>query len=232
MKEVELYAPIKAFFEARGYEVQGEVKHCDVVAKKPNQDELIIVELKTSPNLSLLIQATERQSVSEFVYIAIPEKKYRRSHWRGIQRVVKQLGLGLLVVSTSKLGSTVNEFFAPEPMRNTVARKRRAITKEINARFGSYNTGGMTGTELMTAYRQNAVLIACFLDSLGPTTAAKLRQLGAPENSRDIMASNHYGWFERVSRGTYQLSDAGRSAPMQYDELWLIALKIVADAGA
>lgn len=230
MKEVELYLPIKAFFEARGYEVQGEVKHCDVVAKKPDQDELIIVELKTSPNLSLLIQATERQAVSEFVYVAIPEKKYRRSQWRGIQRVIKNLGLGLLVVSTSKLGSTVNEFFAPVPMRSTVRRKRLAVSKEINARFSSYNTGGTTSTELMTAYRQNAVLVACFLTALGASSAAKIRHLGAPENARDIMASNHYGWFARVSRGIYDLTDTGREAPRYYEDLWQKASEIVAAA--
>jgi hypothetical protein len=232
MKEVDLYPSIKAFFEARGYEVQGEVKHCDVVAKKPDQDELIIIELKTSPNLSLLVQATERQAISEFVYIAIPEKKYRRSHWRGIQRVVKQLGLGLLVVSSSKLGDTVNEFFQPTPMRRTVARKRNAVTKEMNARFSSYNTGGITGTELMTAYRQNAVLIACYLNHLGASSAASMTLLGAPSNTRDIMASNHYGWFERVSRGIYQLTELGHEAPKKYQDLWTRASEIVTQAKA
>ena len=32
------------------------------------------------------------------------------------------------------------------------------------------------------------------------------------ERARTIMADNHYGWFERVSRGIYGLSEAGRSA--------------------
>tara|TARA_R110002110_G_scaffold230919_2_gene446798 strand:+ start:172 stop:888 length:717 start_codon:yes stop_codon:yes gene_type:complete len=230
MKETDLYPPVKAFLESLGYEVQAEVKHCDVVAKQPDKEELIIIELKTSANLSLLIQATERQAISEFVYVAIPEKKYRRSQWRGIQRVIKQLGLGLMVVSTSKLDSVVNELFPPVAMRKTQPRKRRAVNKEMEARFSSYNTGGITGTELMTAYRQNAVLIACFLNTLGSSSAAHLKNLGAPENTRDIMASNHYGWFERVSRGIYQLTDTGRESPRAYAHLWDRASEIVTSA--
>ncbi|EHS58345.1 hypothetical protein WG8_1605, partial [Paenibacillus sp. Aloe-11] len=37
--ETELYAPIKALFESLGYEIKGEVRNCDLVGIKPEQQE-------------------------------------------------------------------------------------------------------------------------------------------------------------------------------------------------
>ena len=36
-KETDLYAPIRAFLEEEGYQVQAEVKHCDIAAVKDGQ---------------------------------------------------------------------------------------------------------------------------------------------------------------------------------------------------
>jgi len=47
--EVELYAPVKRFLEARGYEVKGEVCGCDLVARHIDDrgdEPPVIVELK------------------------------------------------------------------------------------------------------------------------------------------------------------------------------------------
>lgn len=220
MKETDLYQPVKDYFEAAGYTVQGEVKHCDLVAQR-GDEPLVIVELKTSPNLGLLVQATDRQAISECVYVAVPKKKYRRNQWRGIQRVIKQLGLGLLVVSTSKLGDVVTELFAPTPMRKIQARKKKAVLNEVNQRQHSYNVGGATRTELITAYKQNAILTACFLDHLSAASAANLRKLGAEKNTYQILSSNHYGWFEKVERGIYTLTKKGKAEPKDvHEQLW------------
>ncbi len=227
MNETDLYAPLKSYFEARGFAVQAEVKHCDMVATK--DDDLIVVELKTGVNLALLIQATERQSITENVYVAIPQKSYRRKQWQGIQRVVKQLGLGLLVVSISPLTSTVSEYFSPKPMRKTNKRKRTAITREVRDRISSYNVAGSTGSQLMTAYKQNAIIIACFLEQLGESSAAHLRTLGTPTNTRSILADNHYGWFKRVKRGVYALTEDVVTGQDNYPDLWQTAQKIVSD---
>ena len=67
--ETELYEPIRSFLEAEGYEVQAEVKHCDIAAQK--EEQLIIVELKKAFNLKLVYQALERQSLTEYVFVAI-----------------------------------------------------------------------------------------------------------------------------------------------------------------
>ena len=43
-KETDLYEPIRAFLEEEGYQVQAEVKHCDIAAEKDGR--LVVVELK------------------------------------------------------------------------------------------------------------------------------------------------------------------------------------------
>ena len=42
MKESDLYAPIKAHFEAQGYEVKGEVGAADVMARRCAEPAVII----------------------------------------------------------------------------------------------------------------------------------------------------------------------------------------------
>ena len=51
-KETDLYEPIRAFLEEKGYQVQAEVKDCDIAAVKDGQ--LLIVELKKAFNLKLV----------------------------------------------------------------------------------------------------------------------------------------------------------------------------------
>ena len=51
-KETDLYEPIRAFLEEEGYQVQAEVKNCDIAAVKDGQ--LVIVELKKAFSLKLV----------------------------------------------------------------------------------------------------------------------------------------------------------------------------------
>ena len=70
--ETELYAPVRAFFEARGYEVKSEVLHCDLVAVRRGEggeEETVIVELKRAFNLELLLQGIERQRLADNVVL-------------------------------------------------------------------------------------------------------------------------------------------------------------------
>ncbi len=73
--EADMYEPIRNYFVAQGYDVFGEVKHCDLTAIKG--EELIIVEFKRNLSVELLIQATKRQRYTDFVYMAIPKPKYK-----------------------------------------------------------------------------------------------------------------------------------------------------------
>ena len=71
-QESDLYQPIKIHLQTLGYEVKGEIKDCDIVAKK--DEKLVIIELKLSLNITLLLQAVDRFSLSDTVYIAVPKQ--------------------------------------------------------------------------------------------------------------------------------------------------------------
>ena len=73
--EAALYAPVKCFLEARGYEVKGEVCGCDLVARHVDDrgdEKPVIVELKLRFTLALLLQGIDRLAISERVYVAVP----------------------------------------------------------------------------------------------------------------------------------------------------------------
>lgn len=103
MRETDLYPPIKAYLEQQGYEVKSEIKGCDVVALR-GDEQPVIVELKTGFNLSLLFQGVDRQSLSEDVYLAfaIPHKLKRTHTWfrykKDTIKLCRRLGLGLMTV--------------------------------------------------------------------------------------------------------------------------------------
>ena len=218
MLETELYLPVKAFLEAQGYRVRGEVKNCDIAATK--DDELLIVELKTSANMTLLIQATERQTITDLVFVAIPKPKKQGKSWRGIQRVVKRLDLGLLLVQESPLGASVIKLFDPEGVKvrkNT--RKRQAVLRELFQRKNENNVGGSVRQKLMTAYKENAILIACCLRRFGASKPKVMRSWGTGDKTLSILSSNHYGWFERIDRGVYGLSKKGMAEVLNYPQL-------------
>ena len=208
MLETELSAPVKAYLESHGYQVNCEVKDCDIVATKG--DDLIIVELKKSVNLTLLVQATKRQSISDSVYVAVPAPAKRNRQWRGTLTVLKRLEVGLLLVEEGAMGMLVSKQFDPLPyQRKKNTRNRRALLTEVADRSGDYNVGGSTKTTLMTAYRENAILIACCLAKLGPSSPKSLRNLGTGDKTTSILSANHYGWFQRVEKGVYELTDQG-----------------------
>ena len=74
--EAGLYAPIKRFLEARGYEVKGEVCGCELVARRGDEPP-VIVELKLRFSLALLLQGVDRLAVSERVCVAVPRRSSR-----------------------------------------------------------------------------------------------------------------------------------------------------------
>ena len=61
----------------------------------------------------------------------------------------------------------------------------------------------------MTAYRQQALTCAAALAS-APRRPRDLKA-NAPDAPK-ILQNNVYGWFVRVERGVYGLTDAGRAA--------------------
>ena len=79
-KETDLYEPIRAFLEEEGYQVQAEVKHCDIAAEKNGR--LVVVELKRAFGLKLVYQGLERQSLTDEVFAAATAKLVRNNRRR------------------------------------------------------------------------------------------------------------------------------------------------------
>ena len=97
MREQTLYPPVKAFLEAQGYDVKGEVNGCDVVAVR-GEEPPVVVELKTSFSLPLVFQGIARQGLSDNVYLAVPPFSRRTTRRNDALALCRRLGLGLLTV--------------------------------------------------------------------------------------------------------------------------------------
>ncbi|WP_137699842.1 DUF2161 domain-containing phosphodiesterase [Marimonas lutisalis] len=210
--ETDLYPPVKAYLEARGYEVKGEVGAADVVALR-GEEEPLIVELKTGFSLTLLQQAVARQAVSDTVYVAVPRWSGKPG-WRtfkGNMGLCKRLGVGVLSVRVSD--GHVQAHCDPVPFQPRKSKPRKAaLLKEFAAREGDPNHGGMARETIMTAYRQGAMKCAAYLAEHGPCKGAVVARETGVARATTMMRDNHYGWFEKVETGIYGLSEAGRRA--------------------
>lgn len=224
LQEIDLYKPIQRYFSREGYDVYGEVKDCDMIAVKEN--ELIIIELKLNLSVDLLIQAAKRQKLTHQVYIAIPKPKGRLNsrQWADKYHLIKRLELGLIVVSFPGNTSKADILIHPTPFNRKIATgrnkiKRDAILKEISGRSADFNIGGSNRTKIMTAYKENCIQLACILDKMGPLSPRLLKDMGAGDKIPSILAKNYYGWFERIKRGTYTITEKGRLEIQEYPDL-------------
>lgn len=220
MTEKDLYPPVRNLFEKRGYTVNAEVKDCDMTAVK--DDEFIIVELKRNLTVTLLGQGLKRQRTGADVFIAVPKpKQYSLKKFRSVFSVIKKLELGLIFVSLRGEHSFAEIVFEPKPftfMRKDT-QKRREIMEEISGRTIETNTGGVTGTKIITAYTEKCIHIACMLDMYGEMSAAEVRKKGGADNAYNILKMNVYGWFEKTGRGIFKITEKGRLDLMEYPEL-------------
>ena len=206
MREATLYEPIKRFLEMQCYVVKAEIGAADVVAVR-GEESPVIVEIKTGFSLSLFHQATKRQTLTDLVYIAVPASRglsFRRA-LRKNQTLCRRLGLGLITVRLPDMQVVVHVDPAPYRPRQS-QRKKAQLLGEFSRRVGDPNVGGATRQSLVTAYRQDALRCARFLSENGATKAALVAKGSGVSNARRIMADNHYGWFERVGTGVYDLN--------------------------
>ncbi|MEM8824024.1 MAG: DUF2161 family putative PD-(D/E)XK-type phosphodiesterase [Pseudomonadota bacterium] len=209
-RETDLYPPIKTFLEGQGYVVKGEIGTADVVAVRGDEPP-VIVELKTGFSLALVHQGIERQAVTPHVYLAVPEVAGRRG-WSALKanlKLARRLGLGVLTVRAADGLVTVRCDPGPFQPRLTKKPKERLL-KEFAARRGDPSPGGGTRVGLVTAYRQDALLVAGHLADHGACRGRDVAAATGVNRATTIMRDNHYGWFEKVSVGVYELSEAGR----------------------
>lgn len=210
VSETELYAPVKAWLEDRGFEVKAEVGAADVVARR-GEDDPVIVELKTGFSLTLLQQAVARQRVSDWVYVAVP-RWAGKTGWRtfkGNVGLCKRLGIGVLSVRLED--GHVQAHCDPVEYRPRKSKPRRgALLKEFDRRRGDPNQGGTRGA-VTTAYKQEMMRCARFLAEHGASKGAVVARGAEVVAATRMMREDHYGWFEKVAVGVYDLSDAGRA---------------------
>ncbi len=220
MNESDLYLPVKRFLESQGYEVKGEVANCDIAAVR-GDEELVVVELKLSLNLDLVLQAVERLAVTSKVYVAVPvgNPTLRRRRRQAV-KLLRMLGLGLLVIDPSVERHAVDAVLDPGEYRPQRSRKKRgSLLAEFVRRAGDPNLGGVSvRSGIMTAYRQRALEIALYLQANGPTKASRVATAIGDPNARAILYRDVYGWFDRPSNGVYALSGRG----MQEIPLWAV----------
>ena len=220
VRETDLYLPLRAYLETLGYTVRAEVHGCDVAAVKG--DEFVLIELKRALNVSLLVQAVERQRATDSVYVAIPRPKGSAwtRQWRGVRRLLRRLELGLIFVAPRSRVRPVEILLHPEPYAKRKRPKmRRAMIEEMNGRSIDHNIGGSNRRKLLTAYRETALRIAHHLFANGAMTPRALRELGTGPKTTAILYDDVYKWFQRVSFGTYTISDGGKKALTEYAEL-------------
>lgn len=214
MTESDLFAPIKEHFEGLGYTVDGEVIDCDILMEKDG--EHIAIELKTELNFKLFMQGAKRQKMFDQVYLAVWSPKNMRSKaFKDKIYLLNRLGLGLIVVT--KRGKNIvihaDPFIHPvSDYRKSNTRRRKRITNELSSRRTKSNTGGVRGKKILTAYKEDCLIILDLLHDEGPKKASLIKDTTGIKTSYNKVYDNHYGWFVKEGKGIYSLSDKGESA--------------------
>jgi hypothetical protein len=231
MKESDLYLPIKKHLQAIGYQVKGEIKNCDIIAQKTDSNDnkqLIVIELKLSLNITLLIQAVDRFSVTEIVYIAIPKQCtiYKKKH-KQVKKLIKRLGLGLIIVDMQKTDQFVEIVNDPQDYTPRINKRKQAgILTEFTNRQGDTQKGGSTRSKAgLTAYRQRSIRIAQHLSMQILAKGSEIKNAINEEQATQFLNKNYYGWFEKVSHGTYKMSEKGN----QELPIWLIKMEQISN---
>jgi hypothetical protein len=208
--ESDLYAPVKALLEEQGYTVKGEIRGCDVVGVRGDEPP-VVVELKRTFGLALVLQGVDRLALTDRVYLAVGQWP---TQLKNVRKLCRRLGLGLMVVAHER-ADIVFDPLPYSPRKNR--RKLGRLLGEHVRRVGDPNRGGSTTrVTMMTAYRQQALRCAELLKH-GPMTLADMRAAADVPNAARILQDDHYGWFERVDRGTYVITPAGRRDLQRFD---------------
>jgi hypothetical protein len=217
--EAALYPPLKAFLEGQGYIVRGEVRGCDLVARR-GDEALVIVELKLRFTLSLLLQGVDRLALSPLIYLAVPRPTARtrgiRPDAKAVRKLCRRLGLGLILIGGRGAVEVIED---PIPYRPRQAKRRSSLLLgEFERRRGDLNVGGSSRVPIITAYRQDALRCVRVLAAAGPMRLGALRVASGVAAAAPILQRNVYGWFDRVGHGIYGLTAAGEQAVNRFAE--------------
>ena len=208
--ETSLYLPVKKFLESAGYTIKGEIGGCDLVGVSDAQPEVVVIcELKLTFNLEVILQAVDRATVCDEVWIAgrVSAKGRGRESDKRYRDLCRRLGIGMLGVSDAGEVSVIVSSVSPMPRTNP--KRRTRLIKEHRKREGDPALGGSAKVPIMTAYRQQALACAVALSD-GPLRPRDLKTV--TPTAGQILRNNYYGWFEKIDKGVYGLSAAGHGA--------------------
>ena len=207
LREADLYPPVKAYLQARGYDVKGEVGAADIVARRGA--DLLVIELKRAFSLTLLQQAVDRLALTDLVYVAVPAEGRAKTLAANV-RLARRIGLGVMTVRLRD--GFVAVLADPGPYAAKLSRPKRArLLRAFDRLQGDPNAGGATRHGIVTGYRQDALRCARYLAVHGASKGADVRAGAHVPQATQIMADDHYGWFRRVARGIYDLTPAGHT---------------------
>jgi hypothetical protein len=214
--ETALYSPVKRFLEGLGFEVKGEIGGCDLLALSSDAPPIVVVcELKLQFNLELILQGVDRAAAADEIWLAArmsPRGKGREGDKR-FRNLCRRLGFGLLGIFDDERVEVLLSPEAPAPRRDPKRRSR--LVSEHRRRQGDPVVGGGSRAPIMTAYRQDALKCAVALVD-GPRRPRDLSQ--SVSRAPKILQDNVYGWFVRVDRGIYELTDTGRAALQRWPQ--------------
>ena len=196
--------------ENLGYACKGEIGGCDLVALKGDEPPVVVIgELKLAFTLELVLQAVDRASAGDEIWLAAKlsaNGRGRESDPR-FRNLCRRLGFGMLGVGAKGEVEVIVSPVAPMPRKD--AKRRSRLVEEHRRRVGDPQEGGGSRKPVMTAYRQRALACAKALVE-GPQSTRRFTPLGPRRDA--ILYDNVYGWFAPVSRGVYELTKAGRVA--------------------
>ena len=170
---------------------------------------VVIGELKLSFTLELVLQAVDRASSADEVWLVarISKRGKGREADARFRNLCRRLGFGMLGIDAQGKVEVLVSPDAALPRRD--AKRRSRLVEEHRRRLGDPAEGGQTRRPILTAYRQRALACAAALRG-GPMPTKALRPV-TPDATK-ILYDNVYGWFAPVSRGTYALTESGRVA--------------------
>ena len=147
-------------------------------------------------------------------------------HMREMQSLCRRLELGLIFVGFTQKGIpqvdvSVHPKEASAPRRDK--KRRLAVIREHENRTGSVNEGGVTHKKILTAYKEQALLVGRILRECGHARVEDVKRMGGPANTGTILGRNVLGWFDR------ELAADGRKYWYRVNQKGLEALELYED---
>lgn len=228
---MDLYKPVKEYFENQGFTVKAEVNDCDCVCVK--DDLIIICEFKLHFNMSLIFQAMDRQKITDYVYVCIPRYKGRVGYRNFLKakKLVEKLSLGLIIVSIDTENPECLEVVTPISNIDEVKKqkinykKKNNLLKEYNGRTFDLNTGGQSKRKINTAYKEKCIYVLCILEKEEEVSTRDLvGKYGFDKSITKTLYANALGYFIKTEKfSSYKMSEIGKNALDDIDNEKLVS---------